>query len=74
MQLGIFADDTKIHSIINSVRDVEELQSNLNCMREWSRSWLLNLNLEKCKVMHIGKFLMQVIVWKFLPLQVALGR
>ena len=24
-------------------------------MREWSKTLLLNLNLEKCKVMHIGK-------------------
>ena len=51
----MFADDTKIYSIINSARDVEELQCDLNSMREWSRSWLLNLNLEKFKVMHIGK-------------------
>ena len=54
-KLGIFADDTKIYSIINSARDVEKLQCDLNSMREWSRSWLLNLNLEKCKVMHIGR-------------------
>ena len=26
-------------------------------MREWSSLWLLNLNLEKCKVMHISKTL-----------------
>ena len=23
-------------------------------MQDWSASWLLNLNFEKCKVMHIG--------------------
>ena len=33
-KLGIFADDTKIYSIINSVRDVEELQCDLDSMRE----------------------------------------
>ena len=56
-KLGIFTDDTKIYSIINSVRDVhvEELQCDLDSMREWSRTWLLNLNLEKYKIMHIGK-------------------
>ena len=54
-KLGIFADNTKIYSIINSVRDVEELQCDCDSIQEWSRIWLLNLNLEKCKVMHIGK-------------------
>ena len=47
--------DTKIYSIINGVSDVEELQCDLDGMQEWSRTWLLSLNLDKCKVMHIGK-------------------
>ena len=47
-KLDTFADDTKIYSIINSVRDVEELQCDLDSMREWSRTLLLNLNLKKC--------------------------
>jgi len=34
-----------------------KLQCDLDNMQEWSRTWLLNLNLEKCKVMHIGKTL-----------------
>ena len=55
-ELGIFADDTKIYSIINSVRDVEE-KCDLDSMQEWSRTWLLNLNLEKCKVMQNRKTL-----------------
>ena len=33
-KLGIFADDTKIYSIINSVRNVEELQCDLDSMWE----------------------------------------
>ena len=34
-----------------------ELQCDLDCMQEWCKIWLLNLNLEKRKVMHIGKSL-----------------
>ena len=34
-----------------------ELQCDLDNMQEWCRTWLLKLNLEKCKVMHIGKSL-----------------
>ena len=41
--LGVFADDTKIYSIIKSVCDVVELQCDLDTMQEWSRTWLLNL-------------------------------
>ena len=50
--MGIFTDDTKFYSIINSVRDVE---CDLDSMQEWSRTWLLNVNVEKCKVTHSGK-------------------
>ena len=56
-KLGIFADDTKIYSIINSVSNVEDLQCDLDNMQEWCETWLLNLNLDKCKVMHIGRTL-----------------
>jgi len=46
-QLGAFTDDTKIYSIIRIICDVIKLQSNLDKMQEWSRIYLLNLNLEK---------------------------
>ena len=52
-QLGVFADDTNMYSIIRSICDVVKLQKDLDNMQEWSRFWLLNL--KKCKVMHIGK-------------------
>ena len=32
-----------------------KIQSDLDNMQEWSRTWLLNLNLERCKVMHISR-------------------
>ena len=54
-ELGVFADDTKIFSITRSIRDVTKLQRDLINMQEWNGIWLLNLNLEKCKGMHIGK-------------------
>jgi len=47
-QLRVFADDTKIYSIIRSICDVINLQRDLDKMQEWSRINLLNLNLEKC--------------------------
>ena len=55
-ELGLFADDTKIFSIIKSIWDVTKLQRDLINMQEWNGIWLLNLNLEKCKMMmHVAK-------------------
>jgi len=44
---------TKIWTRITSVKDSESLQSDLNSLSRWSENWLLRLNPEKCKVMHI---------------------
>ena len=43
--------------VIKSVCDAIELQRDLNKTQDWFTVWLLNLNLEKCKVMHTGKTL-----------------
>ena len=53
--MGIFADDTKIFSIIRDICDMTKLQRDLNNMLEWNKCWKLNLNLSKCKVMHLGR-------------------
>ena len=53
--LEIFADDTKLYSIIETIHDIVKLQHDLDNLQDWSRPLLLNLNFDKCKVMHIGK-------------------
>ena len=65
-KLGVFADDTKIYSIINNMCNTMELQCDLDNMQEWCRTWLLKLNLEKCKVMHIGKSIQKKNFSRFL--------
>jgi len=52
--LDVFADDAKIYS---SECDATELQKNLDKTQEWSIAQLFKLNLDKCKVMHIGNTL-----------------
>ena len=47
-ELGVFADDTKIYSVINSLCNIMELQCDLDYMQEWCKIWLLNLNLKLC--------------------------
>lgn len=51
----LFADDTKILSIVNDFEDGMILQSDLDRMTEWNSKWGMVLNVKKCKVMHFGR-------------------
>ena len=51
----IFADDTKIFNRITNHQDHVKLQNDLDQLSAWCTKWGMELNLEKCKVMHIGK-------------------
>ena len=50
----IFADDTKIYAKVGNMADVERIQKDIDELVGWSRTWLLNFNAGKCKVMHVG--------------------
>lgn len=52
--LRMFADDTKIWSVIRLPSDSDKLQSDLDRLMDWTQQWLLAFNVDKCKVMHIG--------------------
>ena len=48
----IFADDTKIYNITSNSNVIQE---DLNKLQEWCERWKLYLNVQKCKVLHVGK-------------------
>ncbi len=50
----IFADDTKIYSVINNNNDISSPQEDLDNLAEWSNIWKLGFNAKKCKSMHFG--------------------
>ena len=50
----LYADDTKLLSIIKCKNDCENLQIAIDKLVDSSKKWLLKFNIEKCKVMHIG--------------------
>jgi hypothetical protein len=52
--LKIFADDTKIFRLINNINDKELLQRDLDKILEWSSTWQMPFNIDKCKVIHYG--------------------
>ena len=51
-EVRIFADDVKM--IVNPMQN-QAIISDLNELCMWESIWLLNFNVEKCKVLHIGK-------------------
>ena len=52
----MFADDTKIFRQIKSRDDAVALQEDLKKLEEWSETWLLKFNADKCHVLTLGKF------------------
>ena len=50
--MKMFADDTKIWTMVDKTEDSKTLQADLDKLVRWSEIWLLKFNVEKCKVMH----------------------
>jgi len=50
-----FADDAKVIGKVGSTEQVEELRSDLARMYKWSEDWQMLFNVNKCKVMHLGR-------------------
>ncbi|XP_065645257.1 uncharacterized protein LOC136075750 [Hydra vulgaris] len=53
----LYADDSKLMNelrVKNIPNDTTDIQIDLNKITEWTKVWLIKLNLEKCKVMHMA--------------------
>ena len=50
-----FADDTKGRKVIESEEDRQRLQETLDKLYGWAEKWGMKFNLEKCKIMHVGR-------------------
>jgi len=53
--IHMYADDTKVFRHIASKIDNDILQSDLDQLGRWTQQWQLKFNVDKCKVMHLGK-------------------
>ena len=51
----LFADDAKLYKDLQNLEDFEMIQDDLNKLCQWTIKWLMIFNVEKCKVMHIGR-------------------
>ena len=50
-----FADDTKMARVVEEEDDAVALQGDIDAMMEWARKWEMKFNLDKCKVLHVGR-------------------
>jgi len=53
-KIRLFADDTKIFREISGKEDELELQKDLDNVLKWCKTWLLHLNVQKCKFIRFG--------------------
>ena len=53
--IRLFADDTILHSVIESTLDAERLQFDLYVIGQWADKWLMQFNPSKCLVMRITR-------------------
>ena len=50
-----FADDTKLFKVVKTQEDCGKLQEDLDKLEDWASKWQMKFNVDKCKVMHLGK-------------------
>ncbi len=53
--MNLFVDDAKLMRRVENVNDCMVLQDDLNKTNRWNKSWQMEFNLSKCKVMEFGK-------------------
>jgi len=54
-EVYLFADDAKLFKHILSESDEQRLQERINELHVWTKNWLLNLSISKCKVISFGR-------------------
>ena len=50
-----FADDTKIIKRIRSQAENNEMQVIINNLSNWAKKWQMYFNVDKCKILHLGR-------------------
>ena len=53
--MKLYADDSKILAIVDTVIERRGLQKYLDCISVWMREWKMKLNTAKSKVVHFGR-------------------
>ena len=51
----LFADDSKLARLVANEEDARKLQRDIDHFSTWARTWGMEFNVKKCKVMHVGR-------------------
>ena len=54
-QVRLFADDTAAYMTVSGLQDSQVLQSDLDSLQCWERTWDMEFNPSKCQVLHITR-------------------
>ena len=54
-QVRLFADDTAVYLTVSNLQDSQVLQSDLESLQRWERTWDMEFNPNKCQVLHITR-------------------
>ena len=54
-RISKFADDTKLGTCASDKVSIQELHRDLLLIGDWSRKWQMPFNVDKCRVMHVGR-------------------
>ena len=52
--IKMYADDVTIYHKVNNKKDYDNFQKDLAAVQEWAHKWQMNINIDKCKVLHFG--------------------
>lgn len=53
--LRLFADDCVLYREVSNTTDIDALQSDLNSLLDWCRTWRMELNITKCKHLRVSR-------------------
>ena len=59
-QVRLFAGDTAVYLTVINPNDSNILQSDLDKLQEWERTWDMEFNPSKCEVLHISRARQQI--------------
>ena len=50
-----FADDTKAGRVVENEQHRDMMQNEINNLVEWTEKYLMKFNIDKCKILHVGR-------------------
>ena len=53
------ADDAKLFGKVGSEEDLDNMHRDLEKLCNWSQKWGLDFNVDKCKMIHFGRNILQ---------------